>query len=209
MLLLNADALQNARLLQSVEQVGHKWTAIVEDNFPGRTALSAKNQYAVLSRNLGLKHDASTPGSIPSSQSSPLICDEGGAWSSTTFGRAHNLSEGLDDDWEGISPFDNPDDHWDGDSYFGSLHNNWRDGADQIPSQPYNYSAGQSLLPNASFTTSMHGGQIPSTSYSGLDYPYQDTIPQSMATPDSSSVKASEIEVCSPISRERLHHTLR
>ena len=43
---------QDELLLQSVEQYGRNWKKIVDNNFTGRTAISAKNRYSILTRKL-------------------------------------------------------------------------------------------------------------------------------------------------------------
>ncbi|KAL8786791.1 MAG: hypothetical protein Q9195_008049 [Heterodermia aff. obscurata] len=57
-------------LLRCVEQQGHNWKSIVADYFPGRTALSARNQYNYMCRRSGVNSQPSTPGSLPSTNSS-------------------------------------------------------------------------------------------------------------------------------------------
>ncbi|KAL8827909.1 MAG: hypothetical protein Q9191_002898 [Dirinaria sp. TL-2023a] len=57
-------------LLRCVEQQGHNWSSIVADHFPGRTALSARNQYNYMCRRPGVNRQSSTPSSLHSSNSS-------------------------------------------------------------------------------------------------------------------------------------------
>ena len=62
---------QEQLLIRCVEKIGHNWKAIVNDHFPGRTALQARNQYNQFRRRTGYGSQASTPCSIQSpSQSS-------------------------------------------------------------------------------------------------------------------------------------------
>lgn len=46
--------------------MGHNWKAIVNNHFPGRTALQARNQYNQFCRRTGLDTQPSTPGSTES-----------------------------------------------------------------------------------------------------------------------------------------------
>ena len=46
--------------------MGHIWKTIVNNHFPGRTALQARNQYNQFCRRTGLETQASTPGSMQS-----------------------------------------------------------------------------------------------------------------------------------------------
>ena len=44
--------------------MGHNWKAIVDSNFPGRTALQARNQYNLICRRTAFDTRPSTPGSM-------------------------------------------------------------------------------------------------------------------------------------------------
>lgn len=62
--------MQTEALVRWVEKEGHNWQSIVNDHFPGRTALSARNQYNYMCRRPGTSSQPSTPSSDPSSGSS-------------------------------------------------------------------------------------------------------------------------------------------
>ena len=95
---------QEYRLLQCVERMGHKWKAIVEENFPGRTALSAKNQYTLMSRarrtktsKLRPEPEKSSPGS---SKASSQGCRTRASPASTELESQDTVSEGMGSDWD-------------------------------------------------------------------------------------------------------------
>lgn len=64
---------QDQLLLQSVEQFGRNWKTIVDNNFTGRTAISAKNRYSVLTRKMrdqGSRQASKRPSNSRCSQNS-------------------------------------------------------------------------------------------------------------------------------------------
>jgi hypothetical protein len=62
---------EDAKLLDAVNTHGTSWTTIVKSNFPGRTALAAKNRYSHLSRSTHSRR-ASSPSTLSSTDASEV-----------------------------------------------------------------------------------------------------------------------------------------
>ena len=62
-------SIQTELLIKQVEKQGHNWQSIVNSHFPGRTALSARNQYTYACRRSSTLSQPSTPSSNISSRS--------------------------------------------------------------------------------------------------------------------------------------------
>jgi len=63
---------EDAKLLDAVNTHGTSWTTIVKLNFPGRTALAAKNRYSHLSRSSHSKRSSSPSSSTSSADTSEV-----------------------------------------------------------------------------------------------------------------------------------------
>lgn len=111
---------QTEALLRLVEKQGHNWQSIVTNHFPGRTALSARNQYIYMWRRSGLRSQPPTPSSNQSSLSpqpgdrSSLRSKKNGASPRTPASREPELESGIGDpDFDNYSLSDDDEgDDW-------------------------------------------------------------------------------------------------
>ena len=203
--LLHTDRFQNCLLLQSVQRHGHKWTAIVSEAFPGRTALSAKNQFSLLRRNSSHSWDTGTPSpseSLNSSNStSPYStmpstpCEPVESVVGVKFEDQVSSIGKLDFDWEGKYT---PENLWSNKSTLEPLSNDWQNGSNQTSSHSYGYDMQQGST-HESNTTKFLNGRVDLGDYSDTPFAYHgmggELSVDSMAKVKSPATVVSEAEV--------------